>query len=153
MTLLIIVTTAAITAVVLAWALKQKNDAIASAIDARTAQLDAMAADLERRERAVSEKMGKWIAERGDWAQEVEGAKARAGGLERQLQAARNAVARAVSERQAAEAKLALVDRYGADQWRHGNAGRDPQEFDEWQRQLDAWRQSERAAWQSEVQP
>lgn len=25
-----------------------------------------------------------------------------------------------------------LVDRYGADQWRRGNAGKDPQEFDEW---------------------
>lgn len=29
--------------------------------------------------------------------------------------------------------KLALVERYGADQWRAGNAGREPQEFAEWQ--------------------
>jgi hypothetical protein len=26
------------------------------------------------------------------------------------------------------------IDRYGADQWRRGNAGKDPQEFDEWRR-------------------
>ena len=30
---------------------------------------------------------------------------------------------------------LALADRYGADQWRRGNAGQEPQEFDEWQRE------------------
>ncbi len=30
--------------------------------------------------------------------------------------------------------QLALVDRYGADQWRNGNAGREPQEFEEWRR-------------------
>ena len=29
----------------------------------------------------------------------------------------------------------ALVERYGADQWRRGNAGREPQEFDEWQKE------------------
>ena len=34
-----------------------------------------------------------------------------------------------------AEAKLALVERYGADQWRRGNAGQEPQEFDEWQKE------------------
>jgi len=27
---------------------------------------------------------------------------------------------------------LALVERYGADQWRRGNAGKDPQDFEEW---------------------
>ncbi len=27
------------------------------------------------------------------------------------------------------------IERYGADQWRRGNAGKDPQEFDEWQRE------------------
>ena len=27
------------------------------------------------------------------------------------------------------------VDRYGADQWRRGNAGKEPQEFDEWRRE------------------
>lgn len=26
------------------------------------------------------------------------------------------------------------IDRYGADQWRNGNAGREPQEWDEWRR-------------------
>jgi len=30
---------------------------------------------------------------------------------------------------------LAAIDRYGADQWRRGNAGKDPQEFDEWQKE------------------
>jgi hypothetical protein len=34
------------------------------------------------------------------------------------------------------EAKLALVERYGADQWRRGNAGKDPQEFEEWRREV-----------------
>jgi MFS family permease len=29
-----------------------------------------------------------------------------------------------------------LADRYGADQWRRGNAGQDPQEFDEWQKEV-----------------
>lgn len=29
----------------------------------------------------------------------------------------------------------ALVERYGADQWRRGSAGKDPQEFDEWQKE------------------
>lgn len=28
--------------------------------------------------------------------------------------------------------RLGLVDRYGADQWRRGNAGKEPQEFEEW---------------------
>ena len=27
------------------------------------------------------------------------------------------------------------IDRYGADQWRRGNAGKDPQEFEEWRRE------------------
>jgi hypothetical protein len=54
---------------------------------------------------------------------------------------------------EAAEAKLTLVERYGADQWRRGNAGKEPQEFNEWQRDLEEWRQSERAAQRSEVQP
>ncbi len=30
---------------------------------------------------------------------------------------------------------LAKVERYGADQWRRGNAGKEPQEFDEWKRE------------------
>ena len=30
------------------------------------------------------------------------------------------------------------IDRYGADQWRRGNAGQEPQEFDEWQRDVGA---------------
>ena len=30
---------------------------------------------------------------------------------------------------------LAKVERYGADQWRRGNAGKEPQEFDEWRRE------------------
>ena len=34
-----------------------------------------------------------------------------------------------------AEALLTLADRYGADQWRRGNAGQEPQEFDEWRRE------------------
>ena len=33
------------------------------------------------------------------------------------------------------DAQLALVERFGADQWRNGNAGRDPQEFEEWRRE------------------
>lgn len=37
---------------------------------------------------------------------------------------------------EAAEAQLALVERYGADQWRRGNAGREPQEFGEWQHEV-----------------
>ena len=53
----------------------------------------------------------------------------------------------------APEVKLTLVERYGADQWRRGNAGKEPQEFNEWQRDLEEWRQSERAAQRSEVQP
>ena len=32
-------------------------------------------------------------------------------------------------------AHLADVERFGADQWRSGNAGREPQEFLEWRRQ------------------
>ena len=32
-------------------------------------------------------------------------------------------------------AQLALVERYGADQWRRGNAGKDPQEFAEWRKE------------------
>jgi len=32
--------------------------------------------------------------------------------------------------------RLGLADRYGADQWRRGNAGQDPQEFDEWQKEV-----------------
>lgn len=36
---------------------------------------------------------------------------------------------------EAAEAQLAQVNRYGADQWRRGNAGKDPQEFEEWRRE------------------
>ena len=36
---------------------------------------------------------------------------------------------------EAAETTLALADRYGADQWRRGNAGKDPQEFAEWQKE------------------
>ena len=31
---------------------------------------------------------------------------------------------------------LASIERYGADQWRRGNAGKDPQEFAEWQREI-----------------
>jgi len=31
--------------------------------------------------------------------------------------------------------KLVLANRYGADQWRRGNAGKDPQEFEEWRRE------------------
>jgi seryl-tRNA synthetase len=27
------------------------------------------------------------------------------------------------------------LERYGADQWRRGNAGKDPQEFEEWRRE------------------
>ena len=54
---------------------------------------------------------------------------------------------------EAAEAALALVERYGADQWRRGNAGHDPQEFDEWRRDLEEWRKTERQAWQQEAQP
>jgi len=43
---------------------------------------------------------------------------------------------RVMQERaEAAEAQLALVDRYGADQWRRGNAGQEPQEFGEWQKE------------------
>ena len=33
------------------------------------------------------------------------------------------------------DALLALVERYGADQWRRGNAGKDPQEFAEWRKE------------------
>ena len=33
------------------------------------------------------------------------------------------------------DALRALVDRYGADQWRRGNAGKDPQEFAEWRKE------------------
>jgi len=36
---------------------------------------------------------------------------------------------------EAAEAKLAFVGRYGADQWRRGNAGQEPQDFEEWRRE------------------
>lgn len=32
-----------------------------------------------------------------------------------------------------AEAQLAEVGAYGADQWRRGHRGKDPQEFEEWQ--------------------
>lgn len=31
--------------------------------------------------------------------------------------------------------KLVLANRYGADQWRRGNAGKDPQDFEEWRRE------------------
>ena len=33
------------------------------------------------------------------------------------------------------DALLANVERYGADQWRRGNAGQEPQEFEEWQKE------------------
>jgi len=33
------------------------------------------------------------------------------------------------------DALRALVERYGADQWRRGNAGKDPQEFAEWRKE------------------
>ena len=52
------------------------------------------------------------------------------------------------AEAQAMELRLALgatveranrlaiwADRFGADQWRRGNAGKEPQEFDEWQKE------------------
>ena len=59
------------------------------------------------------------------------------------------AIARAeAAEAQAMELRLALgatveranrlaiwADRFGADQWRRGNAGKEPQEFDEWQKE------------------
>ena len=35
-------------------------------------------------------------------------------------------------------AQLALVERYGADQWRRGNAGQEPQEFAEWRQETAA---------------
>lgn len=38
---------------------------------------------------------------------------------------------------------LTTVERYGADQWRRGNAGREPQEFGEWRRE---WAEDRRAA-------
>ena len=34
------------------------------------------------------------------------------------------------------DALRAQADRYGADQWRRGNAGQEPQEFSEWQRKV-----------------
>ncbi len=33
------------------------------------------------------------------------------------------------------KALLVDVERYGADQWRNGNAGKDPQEFAEWRKE------------------
>jgi hypothetical protein len=71
----------------------------------------------------------------------------------REIQQLRADLAAATARAEAAEAKLTLVERYGADQWRRGNAGKEPQEFNEWQRDLEEWRQSERAAQRSEVQP
>lgn len=35
-----------------------------------------------------------------------------------------------------AEAALTLVERYGAEQWRLGNKGADPEEFSEWQQRI-----------------
>ena len=43
-------------------------------------------------------------------------------------------LAAANARAEAAEAQLALVERYGADQWRRGNSGKEPQELHEWQR-------------------
>lgn len=36
----------------------------------------------------------------------------------------------------------AQIDRYGADQWRSGNAGREPQEWDEWRQEQAADRRA-----------
>lgn len=45
----------------------------------------------------------------------------------------------AVERAKAAEQQLSLanslVERYGVDQWRRGNGGQDPQEFEEWQQE------------------
>lgn len=41
----------------------------------------------------------------------------------------------AADRAEAAETALLRVERYGADQWRRGNACKDPQEFDEWLRE------------------
>ena len=40
------------------------------------------------------------------------------------------------------DALRAQADRYGADQWRRGNAGQEPQEFSEWQRESAADRRA-----------
>ena len=49
----------------------------------------------------------------------------------------RQQLAAVTAERDALAAQLALSERYGADQWRRGNAGQEPQEFEEWKREQD----------------
>lgn len=56
-------------------------------------------------------------------------------GADMQIQELRDRLTAVTARAEAAETTLALADRYGADQWRRGNAGKDPQEFAEWQKE------------------
>ena len=53
---------------------------------------------------------------------------------ERSLVAEQLSMALHVRDTQLA-ALRALIEHYGADQWRRGNAGKEPQEFEEWRRE------------------
>ena len=56
-------------------------------------------------------------------------------GADMQIQELRDRLTAVTARAEAAETTLALADRYGADQWRRGNAGKEPQEFSEWQKE------------------
>ena len=57
-------------------------------------------------------------------------------GADMQIQELRDRLTAVTARAEAAETTLALADRYGADQWRRGNAGKEPQEFSEWQKEV-----------------
>lgn len=75
--------------------------------------------------REIADAMKKLVTDRDEWKKRAEAAEAAALQLRLDLG---SAVERSN--------RLAIwTDRYGADQWRRGNAGKDPQGFSEWQKE------------------
>ena len=80
------------------------------------------------------------LIQRAEAAEELAASYAETNTVQRRRMEKLQAHVNAATQRtKAAEAQLAAtrtaIERYGADQWRRGNAGKDPQEFEEWQRE------------------
>lgn len=103
-----------------------------------TAERDALRAQIAATEALARELKADWTDKREvlllatRLVDEAEKFKQRAEAAELELSHLRPEWQAMQQERDAA---VALTNRYGADQWRRGNAGQEPQEFAEWQKE------------------
>ena len=111
---------------------KRDGEFIAAApadIDTLLAMVDALTGEAESHRKDAEWLNAKWVQENNAVAART----AERDALALELSHLRPEWRTVCAERDALRAQ---ADRYGADQWRRGNAGQEPQEFSEWQRKV-----------------